>query len=208
MARALRTLVALALAFPIVLATASPCLACSCAPLDVGQALQEPGVVAFVGEVVAQRGAQGGTIQGLRVDGVFQGELGPEVALFAQIGQGVVNSCAILLPTQTRVAVIAHPNADGSYSTDVCSLVTEAQLTAVVGPPRPPDPSITASPASTGGRTTPEEGALPFWLVAVLGALVGAVLIGVGSATGRWRARHAVTDDDEPPDAAEATGAG
>jgi hypothetical protein len=208
MARALRTLVALVLAVPIVLATASPCLACSCAPLDVAATLEDRDVVAFVGEVVAQRGAEGGTIQGMRVDGVFQGELGPEVALFAQIGQDVVNSCAILLPTDTRVAVIARPNPDGSYSTDVCSLVTEADLRAVVGPPRPPDPALTIAPPPRGATTVGEGPELPFWVVASLGAVAGVVLIGLGTRVAGRRDRRVRGETAGPPDAADATDAG
>lgn len=201
MARAVRLFLALALALPAVALTASSCAACECAFIPVPQQLQDADA-AIMGEVVSQRGAQGGTIQVFRVDGVFAGEVGPRIELFARIGQGIVDSCAVLLPTDARVAVIADRNADGTYSASACSLVTEAELRKAAGPPLPPDPSIVSTPTQA---PTPAVGAqppkreLPAWLVILLGASLGTGLIAGTMAVPRWRAvRRASSAQREP----------
>lgn len=199
MARAVRLFLLVALALPAVALTASPCLACDCAFLPVSKQLRDADV-AIVGEVVSQRGAQGGTIQVFRVDGVFTGEVGPQVELFARIGQGIVDSCAVLLPADARVAVIADRNADGSYSASACSLVTEAELRTAVGRPLPPDPSIVSTPTLPPALTQqPATRELPAWLVILLGASLGTGLIAGTMAVPRWRAVRGASSGQRPP---------
>jgi hypothetical protein len=184
MPRAVRLLLAMSLAVPTVVLTATPCLACDCAFLPVAQRLEQADV-AVVGEVISQRGAQGGTIQVLRVGGVFAGDVGPQIELFAQIGQGIVDSCAVLLPVGRRVALIADRNADGTYTTSACSLVTEAELRKAVGPPLPPG---TASPGPADGARVNDPIVIPGWMVVALGAMLGVVLIAGAMLVPRWRA--------------------
>jgi hypothetical protein len=202
MARALRWLLAGLLAIPVVVIGASPCLACSCAAEPLRARLAHADV-AFEGRVTDSRAAPAGTIQVLAVDGVYQGDLPPEVELFAQIGQGVVHSCAVLLPTGSTVGVVADRNDDGTYSTNVCLLTTPASLARALGPARPPSASPREGPPAAPAATDAPIG-LPAWLVAVLGALGGLVLIGGTVAAGprlaacRERRARPAPDADEP----------
>jgi hypothetical protein len=187
MARAARPLAALLLATSIALVTATPCAACSCVQASTSSLLEDADA-AFVGEVVTQRAVTGGTIQVLRVDGVYEGDLGPQVALFARLGQGVVDTCAVLLPTETRIGVIATRNADGTYSTGLCAITTVRALRMAGGRPRPPDPSIALVPPAGGG---PPEAAAPrsSGAVVLAGALLVAGLVAMASVRERTRRR-------------------
>jgi len=195
--RTTRLLLVLLLATPMVLATAPACQACSCAPASAEAALAGADI-AFVGEVISQREAFGGTIQVLRVDGVFKGHVGPRLELFASIGGGVVSDCAILLPTGGPVAVIARRDPGGRWVTDACSMTTERALRTAAGPPRPPD-AASPSPTPAAGQSAGSSEPLPGWLVAVLGGLGGVALMAAWVAWGRRPRRP----HEESPDPAE-----
>ena len=181
-ARPVRLLLALVLAGVGVVAGASPCLACSCASVPPTKLLADADA-AFVGEVVETVVDHEGTTQTFEVDGVYKGDLGPTVEVWAQLGGGTINTCHVVFPEGERRALVLE-RSGGRWSTTSCWLVTEAQLTRIAGAPVPPSGSDTASPSSPSpsaaaglGATTSDP--LPGWTVPILGALVGVAVIWV-----------------------------
>ena len=197
MARAARLSLAFLLAASVVLLTSTPCAACSCASEPLSGLLAASDV-AFTGEVVSRRPAGQGTIQVLRVDEVYVGALGPRVELYAEIGPQMVSSCALLLPTQTRVAVLADRNADGTFSTSVCAMTTVRALRKAAGEPHPPDPAIgLPEPTVPGGEGDGGSGAgvALAGVLLVAGLLAASLVFGRRRASDRW---HERAHDDHP----------
>jgi hypothetical protein len=193
MARAVRVLLALVLSTPILLVSAGGCAACSCAT-ESAQAMIDHADAAFAGRIVSQRGAPNGTIQILHVAAVYKGSIGPQVELIARIGEGVVGDCAVLLPTGSRVAVVADRNPDGSYSTSTCWLVRERTLRATAGTPTPPDPDIGLPVPSV--PVPAASASVPWWLVALAGGAVGTALIAISLRAGRRREQRTDPPED------------
>ena len=167
----------MAIAGAAIVAGAGPCFACSCAAMTTAAKLRDADA-AFVGRVIETATDAEGTTQTFEVDGVFEGELGPTVDVWAEIGTEGGNTCAVVFPEGERRALVLS-RSDGHWTTTVCSLVTEEELTRVAGSPRPPTeeaappldspvPSVTSS--SDGGT-------MPRWSSPILGALVGIAVI-------------------------------
>jgi hypothetical protein len=182
--------VLLTLAGTFLVVAASPCSACSCAPSTPKELLRRADA-AFVGTVVAETMSETGTTQTFEVEGVYRGELGPTVEVWAQIGTSVVNTCAVLFPVGDRVAVLLERDERGRWQTSACSIVEPSDLEALAGPVRPPGAASTSpdGPASPGGRpsTTGDEEGLPAWAVIVIGA--GLALAAIGGQVA-WAARR------------------
>jgi hypothetical protein len=192
MTRAVRLAVAIAIAAPAVLASAPPCAACTC-PFASAAVVVDQADVAFAGVVVSDWGAAGGTIQRVRVRAVYEGEVGPRADVFAAIGSGVVEDCAVLLPRGVRVAVVADRRPDGTLVTGTCQLMREAVLRRVSGPPHAPDPAIRLpTPVATAA-----EARRPTWALVL--AVVAVLLLLALVAVAMVRRREPV----EPPEASE-----
>ncbi len=176
-ARTIRLVVAAAVAAGALIATASPGLACSCVASTAAEKL-ETAEAAFVGRVVESSTDAEGTTQVFEVDGVYKGALGPTVEVWAQIGTGVMSSCAVVFPEGDRVALVIS-RSGGRWTTDGCSLVTEAQLTRLAGSPSPPTGTTAPPPSSpTPVVTTASDGrAVPRWSLPILGVLLAIAVI-------------------------------
>ncbi len=131
-------------------ATASPCFACGCAPQTPKQVLRRADA-AFVGEVTSQRPLDAmTTVQTFRVDAIYKGALYSSVDVVASMGAAGGSDCAILFPSGSQVAVVLQQQGD-HWISDACSLLTTAQLRRLASP-RPPLPG----PApQAGGPTAP-----------------------------------------------------
>lgn len=202
-----RAVSALVLAAGSVVLSATPCLACSCVPRPPAKALADADA-AFVGEVIGERSVSGGTMQRFRVDEVYAGTLAPEVEVHAQIGSGVVSSCAVLFSGGHEVALILATDEQGRLMTSSCSLITVAEMRRVGGEPRPPEAAVASVAPPTSGTVAAEGGAdgaaLPWWQVALSGLAIGLVLIGVSMVAGKRRGApdpaSPIPDEIPPPD--------
>ena len=173
-ARTVRVLVAVAIAGVALIAGAAPCFACSCAATTTGAKLRDADE-AFVGRVIETVTDGEGTTQTFEVDGVFEGELGPTVDVWAASG----DTCAVFFPEAERRALVLT-RSEGRWTTSVCSLVTEAALTRVAGPPRPPTEEAAPPPGSPVPSVTSSSdggGAVARWSTPILGVLVGIAAI-------------------------------
>ncbi|HEY7478399.1 MAG TPA: hypothetical protein VIB62_09190 [Actinomycetota bacterium] len=157
-----------------VIAGANPCLACSCASTRPAEVLADADA-AFVGRAVETRVDDEGTTQVFEVDGVYRGELGPTVEVWAQIGTGVVDSCAVTFPEGERRALVLSRDG-GRWTTSICSLITETQLERIVGEPRPPsgpaDPPEPPASGPPGVVSSARQDGVPPWSILLLGALI------------------------------------
>ncbi|MGZ8565999.1 MAG: hypothetical protein ACXWXS_02995 [Actinomycetota bacterium] len=176
-ARTARVLVAVVLAGAGLVVGAGPCFACSCVASTPEEKLHDADA-AFVGRVVQSTIDAEGTTQTFEVDGVYKGELGPTVEVWAQIGTGVTNSCAVIFAEGDRRALVIS-RSGGHWMTTGCSLVTEAALTRVAGAPGPPTGTSAPAPRSPAPTVTSSSdgSAVPRWSVPILGALLGIAVI-------------------------------
>ena len=206
-----RAVLLLGLALSGMVAIAPPCLACDCVAMTPKEALRGADA-AFVGQVVQDVMTAEGTTQTFEVEGVFKGELGPTVDVWAQIGTEVVDTCAVLYPTGDRVAVLLTDDGDGRWSTQICATITEAALRRLAGPPGepvaeaspspPPPPSVVPAGSLDGPAT---DDGLPAWAVIALGAFVAVAVVGAQIVWAGRRDRRAAypsgwdpVDVDEP----------
>lgn len=185
-----RLLALLTLAGTFLVVAAPPCSACSCAPSTPKEMLRRADA-AFVGTAVGETMVETGTTQTFEVEGVYRGELGPRVEVWAQIGSSVVDTCAVLFPVGDRVAVLLDRDEQGRWQTSACSIVEVSDLEALAGPARPPtaastSPDGSASPDDPRPATGGEE-ELPAWAVILIGA--GVALAAIGGQVA-WTARR------------------
>jgi hypothetical protein len=131
-----------------------------------------------VGRVVESRVDAEGTTQTFEVDGVYKGELGPTVEVWASIGTGGGSTCAVVFPEGDRRALVLT-RSGGRWTTSVCSLVTEAELTRIAGSPSPPTATAAPPPRSPAPNVSSgsDGSAVPRWSVPILGALLGIAVI-------------------------------
>lgn len=179
-----RLTLVLLIAGPALVMTASPCGACRCAPQTPKQLLRHADA-AFVGTVTGQQPIdQTTTVQTFEVRSIFKGILGSTVQVIDPIGSAGGDTCGILYGGG-EVAVILHRQGDG-WTTEVCSRITVAQLTAVGPSPVHPSPEPTASPPTTSDAASSGDTAGGLgWQAVVVGLLVGvaaiALLLSVGT---------------------------
>lgn len=202
-----RAVLALGLAVTWALATATPCLACSCIPSTPEKTLRRADA-AFIGAVVNDVMTETGTTQTFHVEEVFKGELGSTVDVWARVGTEVVDSCSVLYPTGDQVAVLLFDDGEGRWTTQACAHVTQAELRRVGGPPREPleiasPPPDVAAPAEDLGAGDGEV-AMPTWAVVAIGAVVALVLVaGQIAWAGRRDGRAAHPSGWDPVDTEE-----
>jgi len=181
---------AVVLAGAALVASAPPCAAaCSCAPTAPARAIELADAV-FIGRVVANgiEGVQ--SYQIFEVDGVAKGKLGLSLQVTGDLG----NPCHLLFPVGRPTAVALQARRDGGWSLLPCSSMTPAQVRAVTGDLRDPNPSIPGAPGREAALSGPPR-ALPGWAVVLLGAVAGVVAIAAGIVAadrGERRARHRV----------------
>ena len=188
----------------LVVGSAAPCAACSCAGSPTPGAVIEESDLVFVGEVVGDRLVGLGTAQRFRVDQVFKGAMPPEVEIYTDIGPTMVNSCAVLFSPGEPVAVALSRVGDGTYQTSTCALISIATLERIAGEGSPPDPAATfpAIPAANEGQRTAWRPA--WWMIVGAGLLLAVALIAIGTVRNRRRDDRAATTglpaDVPPPD--------
>jgi hypothetical protein len=182
--------------------TAPPCAACSCAPQSPKQ-LFGGADAAFVGSVVDQEAIdQTTTVQTFAVRSVFKGRLGETVHVIAPIGSGGGDTCGVLFGAG-EVAVILHRLGDG-WTTDVCSRITVAQLTAVGPTPVHPSPEPSGPPTSIGPPPGSDQGSGGLgWPAAVIGLLLGVAAIAAAFSLGGRRDRDRASPLADPDAARE-----
>jgi hypothetical protein len=179
------SLVAL-LAGPTLVLTASPCVACSCAPQSPKHVFREADA-AFVGSVVGQEAIdQTTTVQTFAVRSVYKGRLGETVQVIAPIGSGGGDTCGVLFGAG-KVAVILHRQGDG-WTTDLCSRITVRKLAAVGPSPVHPSPEPSATPTSLPTPSDGGSGGLG-WPAVVIGLLLGVAAIAAALSLGGRRDR-------------------
>ena len=149
---------------------------------------------ALIGEVMSDRLVQDGTMQRVRVEQVYVGDLPPEIEVYAPIGSGIVDPCGVLFSGGHPVAMVLTADATGRLSQDACSLLDVATLRAVGGAARPPD-SRAVAPATQPPIGTASAGvgagSLAGWQIASLGALAAVALIACWIRIEQRRGRHA-----------------
>ena len=177
MARALRLLVATAIAMPLLIATGGRAVACSCAPMTAKQTIHRADAI-VAGHVVDQMEIDPTTTRTtFAVDGVYRGDVPAVLTLVANIGSGGGSSCALLYPPGANVdPLVLDRQHDGTYQTSPCSLLSLHDVRALLGRAKPPPPgaspsggTIAATPGSLAGRHLS-------W-PAVLGGVAAAVLL-------------------------------
>ena len=185
--RGARLLVASSL-LVVVLMIASPARACACAGGGSPAQIVAGADAAIVGEVISDRLVQDGTMQAVRVDEVYVGNLPPRIEVYAPIGSGTVDPCGVLFSPAHPVAMVLTADASGRLSQDACSLLDVTTLRSVGGVAHPPDPGAEAPAGEPPVNADPGGGptsAIPWWLVAVMGAGAGLGLITASVLVGR-----------------------
>jgi hypothetical protein len=200
--------VAAVAAYPLLVASAAPCLACSCAARTPGEVIEAADVV-FVGEVTGDRLVGDGTAQRFRVERVYAGAVPPEVEIWAAIGPRMVDTCAVLFAPGDRVAV-ALSRVDGPYPYQAsgCSLISVETLQRIAGEGRPPDPSATFPQIAPVNEGQEPPWFLPGWAIVALGATLALGLMALSIARGRHRPApaSALPEEVPPPGANEPAG--
>jgi hypothetical protein len=128
----------------------SPASACSCAQPDLATWLPEADG-AFVGRWVDRTEIGDGTAAvTFDVERVLKGSFGP-TAIIRTNAQG--SACGLERLGRSRMGLLLQLDADGVWSSGLCSMVPPAQLLAV-GDATPPDPDLAAVSAgwSLGGK--------------------------------------------------------
>src|SRR5512132_374753 len=98
MGRALRLVVAVAVALPLAVATGGRAVACSCAARTARQTIHAADAI-VVGHVVGQiEKTPLLTETTVAVDGVYKGDVPAEVTVLADLGSGGGSTCAVLYP--------------------------------------------------------------------------------------------------------------
>ena len=180
---AARLSVVVLLAVPLLSITAAPCSACSCVPRTPKQLLHHADA-AFVGIVVAEQAIDATTtVQTFAVQGVFKGALGASVDVIEPIGSGGGSTCGVAYPPDTRVAIVLYRQGDG-WTTDICSLVSPADLEAVAPSPLPPRPGPSPSSLPSVPPPPPEPSRGLGWPAVMLGLLVGVAGIALALSLG------------------------
>jgi hypothetical protein len=147
MPRALRLLVATALAVPLLVATGGRAVACSCAAQTAKQTIRGADAI-VAGHVVNQIETDPMTTRStLAVDGVYKGDATAEITLVANVGSGGANTCSVLYPVGATVdPLVLTRHADGTYEVQTCALLTMNAVRAQLGPAKPPPPGADSSP--------------------------------------------------------------
>jgi len=199
-----RVLAALAFAMPMTLAATAHAGTCTCGDEVSPERALHDADAALVGEVLSDRLVADGTLQRVRVDEVYVGDLPPRIEVYARIGQGVVGPCAVLFSGGQQVAMILRADPLGRLTQDACSMVSVDQLRRIGGTARPPDPTAvsppTGDPAPVGGELPAR---MPAWQVGVIGLVVALLLIAGSVALTARRDRRAAAEAGSgvPPEA-------
>lgn len=169
------------LASGLLLVSAPPCWACSCAPLSPTAQAANADVI-FTGRVIETEDPlrfSGPRVQAeLLVEVLYKGDVGREVLVETYPGGSA--SCGLEFVEGKRFTVFAFLNERGRLETNICS----ASTTGSIDPARFGLPGGTVAPGGDGDPpgavgTTPETEPTAFWLP--VGALLGVVaLIAIG----------------------------
>jgi hypothetical protein len=203
MARALRFLLATAIALPLLVATGGRAIACSCAPQSPHQTIRQADAI-VAGHVTEQVQRDPTTTNTtVAVDGVYRGSVPAEITLVASLGNSGGSSCAVLYPLGSEVdPLVLHAVGDGTYEVSVCSLLDAAAVHARLGDAAPPAPLASSVATPPPAATVPADRGISW--PAVLGGLALAIVLIVWAlrrAAREQRAdRAAVVDDGPPPD--------
>jgi hypothetical protein len=178
MARVARLAVAIAIVLPLFVATGGRAVACSCVPTTAKRTIHQADAI-VAGHVVSQVEADAmNTRTTLVIDGVYKGDVAPEITLVANIGSGGGSSCAVLYPVGATVdPLVLSSHDDGTYVIPTCAFLTLDAVRARLGQAKPPPPR--ASPTTGGSLAAAPPSVLDpriSWL-AVLGGLVMALLL-------------------------------
>jgi hypothetical protein len=207
MARAVRVLLAAAIAVPLVASMPGRAVACDCAGGDAAKIVRHADAI-VAGHVVSQSEIDPvDTRSDFVVDGVYRGQVAATITLSAALGPGGGSDCAVLYPVGATVdPLVLRAQPDGSYTVDTCSMVVAPEIASLVGDARPPPPGpsptaggpppVAAEPAGSGGVS---------WPAVAGGAVLAVVLIAVAlRRSARRFAEEAATegtvvDVAEPP---------
>ena len=176
MSRALRLVIALAIATPLFVSMGGPAVACSCVDQTAKKVLEHADAV-VAGHVVGEQPIDAmNTHSTLAVDGVYKGHVDATIVLNANIGFGGGSSCAVLYPVGSKAdPLVLERLDDGTYQVSVCAFLSRAEVVRVLGSARPPSPGSAAPSvvaAACPSTTLPGGVSRP----AVLGGLVVALL--------------------------------
>jgi hypothetical protein len=191
MSRAVRVLLAAAVAVPLVASIPGRAVACDCAALDAKKIVHQADAI-VAGHVVSQTEVDPvDTRSELAVDGIYLGQVAATITLSAAVGPGGGSDCAVLYPVAARVdPLVLRAQPDGTYVVDTCSMVVAREIAKLLGDARPPPPA--ASPTDAGAvppvATEPVGGGVSW--PAVAGGVVLAVVL-IGGALWRSARRHA-----------------
>ena len=186
------------LAAGFLLVTASPCSACSCLGRSPSRILRDADV-AFVGTVVGERGlSDTTTIQVFEVEVAYKGDVTETMEIVMPIGPRGASSCGIMYSRGQRVAMAAYRAESGFLTTDVCSVMSPADLENVGGPGLSPSPDPELEPSGWQDFQGVNAG-LPAWAVAGLGAVGGAALIAGAMWVGERRGRRKAGSEPAEP---------
>ncbi len=176
MSRALRLVIALAIATPLFVSMGGPAVACSCVQQTAQKVLERADAV-VAGHVVGEQPIDAmNTHSTLAVDGVYKGHVDATIVLNANIGFGGGSSCAVLYPVGSKAdPLVLERLDDGTYQVSVCAFLSRAEVVRLLGSARPPPPGSAAPSvvaAAYPSTTLPGGVSRP----AVLGGLVVALL--------------------------------
>jgi hypothetical protein len=156
MGRALRLVVAVAVAMPLAIATMGRAVACSCAPRTAKQTIHAADAI-VVGHVVGQMEKSPLlTETTVAVDGVYKGDVPAEVTVLADLGSGGGSTCAVLYPVGSTVdpLVLRRVNTEGVYAVDTCALLSLDQVRRTLGRPGPAPPAASPTEPVVGATST------------------------------------------------------
>ena len=158
MSRALRLVIALAIATPLFVSMGGPAVACSCVQQTAQKVLERADAV-VAGHVVGEQPIDAmNTHSTLAVDGVYKGHVDATIVLNANIGFGGGSSCAVLYPVGSKAdPLVLERLDDGTYQVSVCAFLSRAEVVRLLGSARPPPPGSAAPSvvAAAHPSTTP-----------------------------------------------------
>ena len=202
MARALRLLLATAMALPLLVATGGRAIACSCAPQSPRETIRQADAI-VAGHVTGQAQRDPTTTNTtVAVDGVYAGAVPAEITLVANLGDSGGSSCAVLYPMGSEVdPLVLQAVGDGTYEVSVCSLLDAAAVRSRLGDAAPPPPA-------SSGETPPPDATVPVnrglsWPAVLGGVALAIVLIAWAlrrSAREQRADRAAAVNEETPPD--------
>ena len=203
MARALRLLLATAIALPLFVATGGRAIACSCAPQSPHRTIRQADAI-VAGHVTGQVQLDPTTTNTtVAVDGVYAGTVPAEITLVANLGDSGGSTCAVLYPMGSEVdPLVLHAVGDGTYQVSVCSLLDAAAVQARLGDAAPPPPLVSSIATPPPDATVPADRGLSW--PAVLGGIALAIVLiawALRRAAREQRAdRETVVSEGTPPD--------